>query len=235
MGERTVPFETFFGSRAERGMQQWRTMAVGRMDEYFDTYPDPATRLAETEKGLQTLAEYDVSKEIVGRLRTDLAAAFSITDREAYSKAIVSALQPLFEWQAEHPDVTQRMMRDGFFKSTDTIPLSDVLSYNRGNDGEVHIHIAPSEDIPNLLSEVDAGLRALCEEFAQDRSLQTVKATSWIVAEHPKVLERFGFTVYGLVSEEVRKKYFEHESRPVAWATMSREVLEKRYKLKENV
>lgn len=116
--------------------------------------------------------------------------------------------------------------REYFFSFHDFMPLSETLAFGVSR-GTAHIHLAPSSalGIAALRADVEAGLRELARRMQEDDELKgvtSVQGTSWIVARHPRLLERLGFTIDGPISEDEHAAHFAEESRPVASAHMDR-------------
>ncbi|HEY4513110.1 MAG TPA: hypothetical protein VJH06_01180 [Candidatus Paceibacterota bacterium] len=103
------------------------------------------------------------------------------------------------------------------------IHVNKILSY--GIDGtDLHIHMdnikASSEEKMELILD---GLRKLVVVVNENPEVKTVSATSWIVARHHRSIAKLGFKIGGPISEEMKKKHFKREKRPVWWSEMSRE------------
>jgi hypothetical protein len=62
-----------------------------------------------------------------------------------------------------------------------------------------------------------------------DPSIKGLTASSWIVAKNPGILELLGFTILGPIDEEMKKKHFSEETRPIDHAIISRDELLKKY------
>ena len=73
------------------------------------------------------------------------------------------------------------------------------------------------------------GLEELAKTVKENQAVKRVEAISWIVADHPKILEKLGFTVVGEIDEEMRRKYYADDNRPIGRATVSREDFLRRY------
>lgn len=73
------------------------------------------------------------------------------------------------------------------------------------------------------------GLRELARQVKEDERIKEIKATSWIVAANPGLLEKAGFTIGGAIDEKIKMEHFNDEDRPVFWAHMSRENLLEKY------
>lgn len=113
-------------------------------------------------------------------------------------------------------------LRRLFSRKEKFIPINELLSY-RTEQGSVYIQVMPEKEIDNVLVEFTDGLRELAKIVSQNESIKKITANSWIVAEHPAVMERFGFTVTGEIKEDLKQKHFRGEKRPVWGAYMSRE------------
>jgi len=104
--------------------------------------------------------------------------------------------------------------------------VGDVLSYGVEQNW-VHVHFSPVDKFGAKKIEKEFG--DLAKIIFLDPSTKKIQAESWIVAEYPALLERFGFTVEGPISKEQKEKYFSDEKRPVWDAYISRDDFLKRY------
>lgn len=119
----------------------------------------------------------------------------------------------------------RQYFNDATSRQSDFIPLdkNNVLSYSRFNDIiEVHITKGFTMQIwKNAVSE-------LTRIIKNDQSIKTVEMTSWVVAKHPNIMKKFGFTVDEKMDEkeeaEIRKNLpVELRNKPLAKAHISRE------------
>ena len=65
-------------------------------------------------------------------------------------------------------------------------------------DTVAHLHYGASYSIRNKRKQMEAGLAKLAELLEHEPELQQINAVharSWIVAKHPKMFERYGFTI----------------------------------------
>lgn len=107
----------------------------------------------------------------------------------------------------------------------EVIPLDKdkVFSYSRFQDN-IDLHITKGFT-PQLFL---GAMLALAPVVQGDESIKTVKMTSWIVAKHPKVIRRYGFTVNDALDEgelvEIRSHLSsEIRDKPIAEAYMTRQ------------
>lgn len=109
-------------------------------------------------------------------------------------------------------------------------PINDLLSYGR-EDGLIHIHLAPAKtlSVKEKIAAVRDGLTRLATIVHADESMKQIEATSWIVARHPKLMKKLGFTVTGPIDDGMRQRRFREETRPVSHAVINREEFLRRY------
>ena len=108
------------------------------------------------------------------------------------------------------------------------IEANELISYGK-EDNIIHIHVVPKEKIENIFISFREGMEKISKIVREDEEIEKVTATSWIVAEHPRALERVGFTIDGEIGDEMRKAHFSNEKRPIWGAHISREELLKKY------
>lgn len=96
--------------------------------------------------------------------------------------------------------------------------LNRLLSCELLNDGELMLHVNYAKDL--LISEKIRLFRngfielsRLLKNNPWFSSVQLITATSWIVAEHPKMMERLGFTIDNTSEDSIWHKniYFQRK------------------------
>jgi len=115
-----------------------------------------------------------------------------------------------------------------FEQQPKNIWLSELMYYDIDvENGTAIIHIAPKGDLNlgEVIKSIRTGFKKLAKQVKEDERIKEVQATSWIVASNPGLLERFGFTVEGIIDEKMKAEHFSDEKRPVAYAHISREEL----------
>lgn len=76
--------------------------------------------------------------------------------------------------------------------------INDLLGFEFNEDlKQIDIHIANQKDKPlgEKLRLLREGFRELADFLKHKSEIEKINATSWIVKEHPKLLERLGFTI----------------------------------------
>lgn len=124
-------------------------------------------------------------------------------------------------------------MRPIFIEQSGFIPLNEILSYGIYRS-EAHIHLAPAKTKPvrETMELIKQGISELARKITTDEEMQhidLITATSWIVAEHPRIMERLGFTIEGPINEEMKKEHFADETKDVSRCYMSKEELIRLY------
>ncbi len=87
----------------------------------------------------------------------------------------------------------------------DSIQINDMISFEVESAKEASLHVnevfgedGQKENISEkmrLLHEGLAGFAALLKHDRTLKDIETITAFSWIVSEHPKLIEKFGFTI----------------------------------------
>lgn len=160
-------------------------------------------------------------QEVIDSLHMDAAE-----DDEVFVRSAAAAL-----WAFANENLTEKDLeaakRVAFVEQGGFTPLNEILSYGtRGN--EIHIHLAPAktQSMGTNLTLVKEGLKELAERIKTDptlRDIEEITASSWIVASHPHMMEKLGFTMGGVISEEIRRDHFPGDQRDIAECSMSRE------------
>ncbi|MBI4114431.1 MAG: hypothetical protein HY445_01160 [Candidatus Niyogibacteria bacterium] len=124
-------------------------------------------------------------------------------------------------------------IRSAFVEQGGFIPLNEILSYGIYRN-EAHIHLAPARTKPvrETTELIKQGLSELARKITSDKELRDIDlitATSWIVAKHPKTMERLGFTTEGPITDEMKREHFADETRDVSKCYMSKEELLRLY------
>ncbi len=155
-------------------------------------------------------------------------------DRKSFITGVLQAVEPILKFISEQPEEYEKLRRTRILDMDGYIKVNDLLYYGKSGDGNIHIHIAPHEQtkIGTKIGLFRKGLKKLAEEVNNNQDVDKITATSWVIAEAPKLMELLGFRLHGEVSDEFKQKYFPNEIRPVHHASISRDDLLKRYLVK---
>jgi hypothetical protein len=174
-----------------------RSMERG-FGETFDKFESTDERVREVlDRGVHRLESVVPDEEVLEAARTNLSNVRA-TDRDAFVLESIEAMKPVTEYRTAHYKEFQEASRRNFMEQPSFTPLNEVVAIDTEvAPGVIGLQIAPAEDVPNLRGVVEDGLRKLAERFRDDPELQKVWGKSWIVKEHPRLVERMGFTLEG--------------------------------------
>jgi len=149
-------------------------------------------------------------------------------DRNEFIDGILVAVEPILETMKTNPRLIEQLQAEAFVEQGHFTRLNEVLSYGVAGDS-IHIHFAPAKElmkekgIKGSINLVSGGLKKLAKIVEANEKIKSITATSWIVAEHPKIMESLGFTIVGPISEEHRNKHWRGDKREISEAEISRE------------
>lgn len=155
-------------------------------------------------------------------------------DPEIFVNTSFEIIKVLIDHKSENPEAFERARREGILRHQGNVKLSELMYYNMDiEDGTIFLHIAPKGDMGfrEIIRAFREGIKELAKQVKENEEIKEIKATSWIVASNPGLLEKAGFKVEGLIDEKTKEAHFKEEERPVAWAHISREDLLKKYLL----
>jgi hypothetical protein len=166
-------------------------------------------------------AEFLENKDAI---KMELEKCADIKTKKEFIESVFKILKPVIDLKIEKPEI---FIGEGE-ASQEFVKINELLSYVIvGNI--IDIHMLPEEKVENLPLKFKEGLQKLAEIVDKNKDIETIEARSWINAEHPNFMKRFGFTIDGEISEEIRLKYFPREKRKISDAHMSRNDFLKRY------
>ncbi|MFH1089668.1 MAG: hypothetical protein V1716_04570 [Candidatus Uhrbacteria bacterium] len=112
------------------------------------------------------------------------------------------------------------------------IPLNEII-YFGADDNLAHIHLGSARTFgpKEIISLFNDDLEKLAKELEKPefKKVKKVTATSWIVAQKPEFFKAAGFTIDGPIGEEMTRRHFSTETRPVVASHIDREDFLRRY------
>lgn len=216
-------FDTELDEFKQREFDRLLNRAGDYMHALYGRHESNSERINEVQKNMEVFFNNAGELLDADSIRLAIQSGLDAPDEETFVDKVLTAVRPVMRMQIEHPDVARR----AFHERHDFQHLNEVLSYGLSEDGTVaHIHLAPAADLPNLRELVVQGLKELAktirEHADQFEKLESVIGQSWIVAEHPRIMERLGFTIDGPVSEASAERARQHgENRPSSQASIS--------------
>jgi hypothetical protein len=153
-----------------------------------------------------------------------------IEDKEEFVSRVFEIISPIIDVKFDKPVEFELASRKTFLERGNLTSINELLAYNLEDEALV-LHVPPNETTPlkDKLRLLKEGLKALAEIVKNNENIQVIIGSSWIIADHPEIIERLGFTIEGPVSEEQRQEYFGNDPREVHSAKMSREDFLKKY------
>jgi len=198
---------------------------------FFDNNKDGQKRVDDIISKIEPFLRSDLMDG--EKVRQSLRECSTIKDRGEFIERVFSSLKPINDLKKNNPGIFEAIERKAFVEEVEARgfkKINEILSYGVSEDF-VHIHLAPARQfgISGLKKMTQEGLEELAKTVKENQAVKRVEAISWIVADHPKILEKLGFTVVGEIDEEMRRKYYADDNRPIGRATVSREDFLRRY------
>lgn len=197
----------------------------------FQRYRNPLERKKKFEERL----------DFFSSAREDLRAAVQraieasvIEDRATYEQETLAAMEPLMKLKIDEPEMYRELQGKRASRRETNYPLlTELIGYEFGEDGWMRLHVPDQGGLSpfELYGRVRKSLEALAQYLKNHPEVPGVVGTSWLAADKhgASFLQRLGFTIEGLIDEEMRRTHFADEPRPVAHLRMSREEMLKRY------
>ena len=169
--------------------------------------------------------------EKIEAMKQALLACANLTDAKQFIEEVMSILKPVLDIRESHADKFEEMQAQAMNESGGFTEINRLLSY--GKSGPIiHIHAPPGKTMGNSVGNkivlYREGMRKLAEIVNNDPEVKQVTATSHLVASHPTLFTRAGFTVADIPDED-REKHFTGESREIKMATIDRDEFLKRF------
>jgi hypothetical protein len=210
----------------DKSMQEWEDAKKG-FGDIFDTHENGAERVKDILSRIKPFLESQlVATE---NIQEALKECLVEENKDEFIKKAFLALESIINFKTNNPEEFEKIQREAFVEQGGFEKINEVLSYGKeGNN--IHIHLAPSMELrAGLRGQVMKGLEELADIIEKNKEIKNITATSWIVAEHPKLMEKLGFRVNEEVSEELRRERFPGEERKMAEASMTREEFLEKY------
>lgn len=174
----------------------------------FDHTIDKISRMEGLNKALLKLKifiQLIPDGEAVSRQILDCA---EIEDRETFVQRVLEIFEPLIAYKTNNPVKFEEVRREFFVEEAGSTKLNEILSYELNGD-EVSLHLSPARELiktegfNGLMEEVEKGLIILANIVDDNKEIQEITGTSWIVANNPRLMKKLGFTViHGEINDE---------------------------------
>ncbi len=209
----------------------------------FDKYKDNSKRVEDILYTIKPFLDSDLTDG--EKIRQSLEKCSTIEDKEEFKEKIISSLRPILDLEKENPEAFEEIEREAFVEGSSFTRINEILSYgideeHRSNEEHgsgkkelVHIHLAPAKTFGPVKSRrlVREGFKELAEIVNKNKKIEVITATSWIIAKHPNMINKLGFTDNGEIGEEKREEYFSEEDDDIEIheARMTREEFLEKY------
>lgn len=193
---------------------------LGMIFGFHENGEDRARQLKED------FAKYAEFLENGEALMASLETCARIENKKEFVETVLEMTKPFVELALERPE----LFAPAEGQSREFIKINDLLSYGIGHQGDlIHIHVVPDAEVRAGISKLKEGFQELAKIVKENERIETIRATSWIVAKHPKILEKLGFILDGEISKEMREKYFPGEKMAIHGAHMDRKDFLEKY------
>ena len=193
--------------------------AKRKINVLFDSYETGQERIDDL---IEQIGNFDFLDNR-NQLKTELERCADIKWKKEFIERVFAIIKPIIDLSLDRPE----LFPEGG-SSKEFVRINELISYER--KGNIcYIHIIPEGKVEQGLSEFMSGMKNLAKVVDGDRNIETIEATSWIVAKHPRLLEKFGFTVDGEISKEVRAVHFPGDKSMISKAHISRNDFLKKY------
>jgi hypothetical protein len=204
--------------------------------QVFDENPDPKDRIGAILQGVGDFVSHIDEKVMpsstIDTVLSGIRDCEDIRDRDGFVDAVVTALRPVMELRKTHPAVFEDAEAVRMNEGSDFIPLNRLVSYGKTVE-IIHIHHMPGRTVSGKKGLYLDAMRKLADIVEKDKEVKLITASSWIVAEHPRIFEMSGFGIED-VSKEIREGHFADEKRTIMTATIGREEFLRRFLRRED-
>ncbi len=169
--------------------------------------------------------------DVILEMKKRFLETCKLENREDFLFEFNNILQPIFDLKKKNIAAFEKALRKNTTSRRGFTELNDLLSYGKSGS-EIHIHIFFNEtlSVSEKVKMIEVGFGKLADIVDMDEEVKEITATSAIVAEHPKILEKYGFIIDGPISKDERGKRFIYDNTKIDRAHISREEFLRRYK-----
>jgi len=201
----------------ENKKEMFRKIMMGKFNMIFNSFSSGVERIEHMiVENRELFDALENGEEIENRLR----ACGEIEDKGEFVKAALEVMWPIIEVEMEKSNLNNE-------KIVCRKQVNEMLSYDI-QDGCVYVHVFSGGWKTSLKKYID-GLKELAKDIEKDESIKMVMAVSWIVIEHPRILEKIGFHIDSEITNENIKRELSFEDRKFGQAHMTREEFLNRY------
>jgi len=199
---------------------------------FFDAHNDKEDRFTSLLSAVEILIKEGLLDKT--KITSQIKECSEVENRNEFIDKTLIVFGPILEIKKSNPRILEKQKAEIFVKEGKYIKINDILSYG-AEENSVHLHLAPSkellreigkEEYQNLILD---GFRKLALIIKENEDIKEVTATSPVVTNNPKGMEKFGFIVVGPMSEEDRIKHWKGGEKNVSQAYIPREIFLEKY------
>ncbi|MFA4817130.1 MAG: hypothetical protein WC608_00200 [Parcubacteria group bacterium] len=198
-------------------------IAKTKIGVLFDSYENGQKRIDDLRWQIDRL-EFLENKET---MKKELEKCINIETKKKFVDEVITIIMPFIELKLEKPELFMREAE----ADREFMKLNELLSYEIKGDS-ILIHMVPGEKVENFVIKFKAGLQKLAEILNENKNIETIQATSWIIAKHPKLIERSGFVIDGEISKKIREEHFFGDKSKISQAHILRNDFLEKYLVK---
>lgn len=176
-----------------------------RLDAISQAHENPEDRLKEIMKKINPFLELIdrdlINEEKISSIKNDLSALSLISDSAEFTDILMKIIEPLLKLKEDNAEKFEEAQAKAMNRAGNFIEINRPLSYGKLYNN-IHIHAPAGESVDNKLSLYRDGLKKLAKIIVNDTEVKTVSATSHLVASHPGLFTKMGFTVKKISDEE---------------------------------
>jgi hypothetical protein len=153
----------------------------------FKTYQKGKERVDSMKENLARIMKLHGVENTIG---VELDQCANIKDKREFIEQVFKLIKPLVDLTIKYPELNEKDPLDDF----ERIQINELLvCHMKKNIAEIHIR--PRESLGETIVKLKNGLEILAEIVNKNKDIEMVKGESWIIARHPKIIEKFGFVI----------------------------------------
>jgi hypothetical protein len=225
MDNREIPPDNT--TKAEAKRQEFEGKIKKALEIIFESEKTGEARVAKIRENLVIL------RSLIGppdEFLSGLDSCSQIEDEEKFVSRVFEIITPIIDVRFSDPVKYELFSRKAFLEDGRFTSVNELLAYNI-IDNTLILHVPPNEttSLKDKLKLLKDGFKAIAKIVETDNNIQEIEGSSWIIADHPDLIERLGFTLEGPIPEEQRRGYFGIDPREMHSAKMSRADFLKKY------
>ena len=153
----------------------------------FKTYSNGQDRVKSIKEEVKRMSSHiENSSQILEEL--DRCAA--IDNRKEFIESVFLAMKPMIDLKISNPEV---FIAEGEYEEKYE-EINEVISCEIRND-VLCVHVIPDRTHSDIWDKVNEGFKDIARIVESDKNIKSIQGESWIVSKHPKIVEKFGFSI----------------------------------------